>query len=321
MATGSIALGQLAECVFAVESGSYGTPAATGYRKAFYYSSSLAQTKPLEGDPVIGASYNNFRDATQPAPAMSEHGGQIVVPVCLNQIGDWLKMIMGAPATSGSTNLTHVFTSGKLTLPTYTIEMNPVASDFRQHVGVAARSFRLNLQDANGYQRAEIAMLGYGENLLAATGAGTPTAARAYDPVKATGSAVYLGGTQIGVLMGLDLTYELGLIQDRYVDGSDNFGAAVLAEQAQISGSMRVRYTGPTFDAAAVAETEQALEIRMIKSANNSLVLNMPAVRLGRGGVQIDGPGGIEQSIPFRAAQTSLAAMLTATLKNQIASY
>lgn len=321
MATSSIALGQVSRMAFANEPGAYGVAASTGYRYGFYYESSLRETKPIEPDPVIGAGLNNFRDASAPAPSQSEHGGSVSVPVCLNQFGDWLKMVLGAPSTSGSTNFTHVFTSGKLTLPTNTIEMNPIAGDFRQHVGLAARSLRFDFAGGNGNQRAEIDMLGYGETLLGSTGAGTPTAARAYDPIKATGAAVFLGGTQVGVLLSANIVYETGLVQDRYIDASDKFGAAILAEQAQLSGELRVRYTGPTFDAAAVAETDQALEIRMIRGANNSLVLAAPAARLGRSGVPIGGPGGIEQTIPFRCAQTSGAPMLTATLKNQIATY
>lgn len=321
MATSPIALGQLARLAMATESGSYGTPAATGYRYHYFYSSSLRETKPIENDPVIGAGLQNFRDATAPAPAQSEHNGQIAVPVCLNGIGDWLALVLGPPTTTGAADFTHVFSSGGVTLPTNTIEFNPATNDFRQHVGVAARSLKFDFQGGNGYQRAEMDMLGWGENLLTATGAGSPLAPRAYDPVKATGAAVFLDGTQIGVLLSASLTYETGLIQDRYIDGSDRFGAAILAEQANLTGELRVRYTSPTFDAAAIAETDHALEIRMIKSAKNSLTLSASAARLSRAGVQINGPGGIEQTIPFRCAQTGAAAMVTATLKNQVASY
>lgn len=321
MPTSSIALGQLSKLAFADEAGAYGTPAASGYRYGFYYKASLRETKPIESDPIIGAGYNNFRDATAPAPTLSEHGGSLELPLCLNGIGDWLKLLFGAPSTSGATNFTHVFNSGALTLPTRTIELNPIAADFRQHVGLAAKSLALDVADANGFQRAVMELLGYGENLLGSTGAGSPTAARAYDPVKATGGAVLLGGVAVGVLLSARLNYDTGLSLDRYIDASGKFGAAVLAEQASLTGELRVRYTSPTFDTTAVNETDQSLEFNFVKSANNSLTLFAPAARLGRAGVAIEGPGGIEQTIPFRCAQTTGAAMLTATLKNQIASY
>ncbi|MGD9545041.1 MAG: phage tail tube protein [Methylocystis sp.] len=321
MSTGSIALGQVARLAFKDESGAYGTPASGNYQYGFYYKSSLRETKPIEADPIIGAGYNNFRDATPPAPALSEHGGSLELPVCLNQIGDWLKLLFGAPQTSGSTNFVHVFSSGALTLPTRTIELNPIAGDFRQHVSCAARNFSFDSADANGYQRASMDLLGYGENLLGSSGAGTPTAARAYDPVKATGGAVLLGGVAVGVLLSAKFMYETGLSQDRYVDGLAKFGASILSEQASLTGELRVRYTSAAFDTAAVNETDQSLEFNFVKSANNSLTFLAPAARLGRAGVAIEGPGGIEQTIPFRCAQTAGAPMLTATLKNQIASY
>ena len=179
----------------------------------------------------------------------------------------------------------------------------------------------LDASDKAGYQRVSMDMLGFGENLLSTTGAGTPTAARAYDPAKATGGIVKLGGTQVGVLLGASFTYETGLAQDRYVDGVGDFGAAILASQAMLTGELRVRYTGQTYDAAAAAETDQSLEFSFVKGVNNSISFLAPAARLALAGVSIDGPGGIEQTIAFRCAQTSGAAMLGVTLKNQIASY
>lgn len=321
MSTAAIALGQVAKLAFADEVGAYGVAAATGYRNAFYYKSSLRESKPIESDPVIGAGFNNTRDATTPAPSLAEHGGQLELPMCLNQIGDWLKLVFGAPTTSGSTNYTHLFSSGGLTLPTRTIELSPAASDFRQHVSCAARSLKIDISDKAGYQRAILDLLGYGENMLGSTGAGTPTAARAYDPLAATIGLVKLGGVQVGSLLAASLTYETGLAQDRYVDGVGKFGAAILASQAMLTGELRVRYTGSALDAAALAETDQSLEFSFTKSANNSISFLAPAARLGRAGVQIEGPGGIEQALPFRCAQTSGAAMLAVTLKNQQATY
>lgn len=320
MPTTDIARGRLAELAFADESSTYGTPASTGYRRCFYYSAGLRESAPLESDPVIGAGRHNSRDSEEGVTGLSEHGGQLVLPMCLNQIGDWLKLVFGAPATTGSTNFTHVFSSGANTLPTRTIELRPIASDFRQHVGCAASGLSVQAQDQGGIQRVTLDLLGFGENLLGSSAAGSVTAARAYDPMKATGGAVLLGGTQIGVLMAANFAYQTGLTQDRYVDGSAKFGAAVLSEEATLTGELRVRYTGSTYDANAVAETDQTLEFSFSRGANNSLSFLAANARLARSGVPIEGPGGIEQTIAFRCNQTT-SAMLVATLKNQIATY
>jgi hypothetical protein len=320
MATASIALGQLADLLFKVEA-SYGVSPGGNFQKAHFYKASLRETKPLENDPIIGSIYNNFRDPGAFAPALSEHGGTLELPLCINQIGDWLKLVFGAPSTSGATNFTHVFTSGALTLPSYAVEIKPISGDFRMHTGIAARSMTLDLADAAGMQRVMLDVLGYGEAIAGSTGGGTPTAPRTYAPFKATGAQVKLDTVAVGSLLSARLTYETGLSQDRFIDASDKFGAAVLAEQAQLSGELRVRYSAATYDSLAAAETEKALSIEFIVGANNSLIIDAPAIRFARAGVAIEGPGGIEQTISFRARQTTSAPQMTATLKNQVASY
>lgn len=320
MATASIALGQLSDLLFKVES-SYGVAPSGNYRKAHFYKASLRETKPIENDPIIGSTYDNFRDQAAFAPALSEHGGSLELPLCLNQIGDWLSLVFGAPVSSGATNYTHVFESGALTLPSYAVEIKPIAGDYRMHTGLAARSLTFDLANAAGMQRMVLDLLGYGEAIAGSTAGGTPVAARTYAPFKATGAQVKLDSVAVGSLLSAKFTYEAGLVQDRYIDTSDKFGAAVLAEQAQFSGELRVRYAGPTYDSLAAAETEKTLGIEFVVGANNSLILTSPAVRFARAGVPIEGPGGIEQTIQFRARQTASTPMLTATLKNQIASY
>lgn len=320
MATASIALGQLSDLLFKVES-AYGAAPSGNWQKAHFYKASLRETKPLENDPIIGSIYDNFRDPGAFAPALSDHGGTIELPLCLNQIGDWLSLVFGAPTTTGSTNYTHVFESGALTLPTYAVEIKPIAGDYRLHTGVAARSLTFDLADVSGMQRMMLDTLGYGEAIAGSSAGGTPSAPRTYAPFKATGAAVKLDSTAVGVLLSAKFTYETGLVQDRYVDTLDKFGAAVLAEQAQLSGELRVRYAGATYDSLAAAETEKTLGIEFVVGANNSLILTSPAVRFARAGVAIEGPGGIEQTLTFRARQTTGAPMLTATLKNQVATY
>jgi hypothetical protein len=320
MATASIALGQLSDLLFKVES-TYGTAPAGNFQKAHFYKASLRETKPLENDPIIGNAYDNFRDQAAFAPALSEHGGTLELPLCINQIGDWLSLVFGAPSTSGSTNYTHVFESGALTIPSYAIEVKPISGDYRMHTGVAARSLTFDLADAAGMQRMMLDVLGYGEAIAGSTGGGTPSAARTYAPFKATGAQVKLDSTAVGTLLSARFSYETGLTQDRYIDTSDKFGAAVLAEQAQFTGELRVRYAGATYDSLAVAETEKTLGIEFVVGANNSLIITSPAVRFARAGVPIEGPGGIEQTIAFRARQTASTPMVTATLKNQVATY
>jgi hypothetical protein len=320
MATTPIARGRLSQMALAFQD-DFTTPAEDGYLASYFYSHSLREAETPETDPLIGSAFNNSRDETPAAPGLSNHSGDIEVPLCLNGIGDWLKLVFGAPTTTGAgEDKTHVFASGTATLPSATAEFRAVAGDFRQHVGLTATQFRMTLADAAGYQRATISVIGRAENLLGASAAGVAVA-RALNQFPNSGSAVFMGGVQVGVLLGFDFTYTTGATGERYIDGDAQVAAAVLDEDATFTGNMRVRYTGPTFDTLAKNRTDSALEVRFVKSSTQQLVLALPAVRLGRAGATVSGPAGIEQSLPFRSGQTTAAAMVTATLKNQIVSY
>ncbi len=322
MPTSSVALGQLTKGCFYDES-TFATPPSAQYRSFNYYKSSLREVAPPVADDIIGGDMQNFRDARPVSFDLSTHDGDLDLPLCLNQIGDWLKLLLGAPSTSNvSANYTHVFTSGAATLPTRTVELKLGASDFRQHIGCTAKSLKFTAKDDKGFQRLQLALIGAGENLLSAT-ASSPAAstARTLDQIKATGATVKLDSVQVGKLVEIDWTYATGAQAERYVDGSARVSEISLPDTATINGNLKIRYTSQTLDAQALAETASTLEVIFSKGANNSLSLLMPQIKLGRAGAQIDGPGGIEQTFPFTASQTGAAAMLTATLKNQITAY
>jgi len=56
-------------------------------------------------------------------------------------------------------------------------------------------------------------------------------------------------------------------------------------------------------------------------SANLSLTIEMPNARLAPKGTPISGPAGLDVSYDYRAEQVNSAPMVTATLKNQTATY
>ncbi len=321
MPTSTIALGQLVSAAFSDET-TFGTPSAAAYTGFYYYKSSLFEDIPPDPDMVIGGDFQNFRDQRPAEPGLSTHGGDLTLPWCINGMGDWLKLCFGAPVTtnvSGSNNQ-HVFASGRAVLPTRTIEMKALSNDFRQHVSCFARSLKLAVKPDRGVQQVSLSLTGVGENLLTASVAASP-ASRAYRPVRAAGSAIYVDGAQVAVLLEGDVSYETGMEAERYVNASARVAAAVASGFAAGSGTLRMRYIGSAYDAYADANSDHTLEVRSTLDANSSLSFLWNAVRFGRGGARVDGPGGLEQSIPFRAALTASAPMLTVTLKNQITGY
>lgn len=320
MATTPIAKGRLTKLLFA-DDATFGTAPASGYKPTLYYTHSLKQSRPLVDEPLIGGNLNNGNDSTAQQQGLPDLAGDIVVPVDLAHFGYWLKLLLGAPTTTGTTNYTHAFSSGATALPTRTVEIEYGASDFWQFVSLGAKSVTLDISDQPGQQRATLSLLGKKRVLLSASGAGTPAALAALDPLAATLGTLLIDTVAAGSILSARFTYDTGAAIDRYVDGDEYASAIVLADDAKFSGELRVRYTGQTLEAIADAKTAKNLEFRWSKSANNSLSLVAGQAFLEPAGAPIQGPGGVEASYSFQASQTSAAAMLAVTLKNQIASY
>ena len=319
MPTATIGSGHLTKFRFKDET-TFGVAPSGNWIEGYFYQNTLAEKQPFEDDDVIGGVKHNSRDSREPAPGLSTTQGQLSLPLCLNAIGDALKLILGAPSTSGATNFTHVFASGAAQLPTRSIEQMISANDFRQFLGCAAKTMKIDAKDDKGVQRIVFDLLAQREVLLTSTAAGAPTT-RVYDPMARTKADVYLNSVQLGLCTDFSLEYGTGVDVERYIDGNAYPSAMILAGLATLGGSFKVRYSGQTLDNLAIGAADQALELRFVKSGNNSLVIAMPAARLSRAGAPINGAGALEQEFMFRCSQTSVAAMMTATLKNQIASY
>lgn len=320
MATTPIAKGRLTELLLADEA-TFGTAPSTGYKPTVYYTHSLKQARPLEDDPQIGGGLNNGNDSTEQQQGLPDVAGDIVVPADLAHFGYWLKLLLGAPTTTGTTNYVHAFSSGAATLPTRTAELKYGASNFHQFVGLGAKTLAMDISDQGGKQRATISMIGKKRVLLSASGAGTPAAIAAFDPLAATLGSLLIDDVAAGSVLSMRLNFDSGIAVDRYADGDEYASAIVIANDAKLSGEIRVRYSGQTLEAIADAKTAKKLEFRWSKSTNNSLSFVAGQAFLEPAGAPVTGPGGIDSSFSFQASQTSAAAMLAVTLKNQIASY
>ncbi|MFC3693417.1 phage tail tube protein [Chenggangzhangella methanolivorans] len=288
------------------------------------YTSQLDSQKPMENDPILGGGQNNSRDATPPAPGLVTAGGQIVAPLDVNHIGHWLHLFFGAAAASGSGVVTHVFTSGKAQLPSKTIQQK-LAGRLLQTYGVVGRTMRFELGQAAGFRRVTMD-LGAKDDMPftggdIATNEITRAAALADARVPATRGELLVGGVVVATLLSFDGTYDTALAEERYVDNTDTIsGYAPGDQEASWRGSMTLRWNDATYDTLARGETDQAMTVRYVRGANQSLSLS-GLMRLERAGLPISGPGKLQQQVTFRGMQGPSAPMLTATLVNAIASY
>lgn len=310
--------------LFMKKQSDFKTPATGDYLRSLVYSFGMAETKPFEDDPLLGLTKTNTRDMTAPSPGLATFAGSIVVPLDFSHLRYWLEMVFGAPAGSGTTpDFTNVFTSGGALLPAVTIERKLAkagGSIFLQSIGIMANTMSIQASRQAGYQRISLDCVGYGEDEIVSTGAGTPAALAAREPFPAAGGIYKIDTVQAAILEA-NLTYNNNL-QPRDEIG-DPWGrlAGFDIGDASLTGTIRLRFRDTTLAAAAIAGTAHAGELLFQQSASRSLSLAAPIVKLERVGLPNEGPGFTDITFNLRAEQDDSDAMLTATLKGGVETF
>src|SRR3712207_5997189 len=85
----------------------YGTASTGNFRWLPFLSCDVGIEQSLLDADVIGLG--GTRDAAAPFLDTVTVAGSAVVPVDLINIGHWLRLLLGAPTTTGTTNYTHSF--------------------------------------------------------------------------------------------------------------------------------------------------------------------------------------------------------------------
>jgi len=296
----------------------YGVSPASGFVRFPFVSSSLGSEQGLIDSDILGQG----RDPAAPSRDVVKVEGDLVVPVDLRNFGHWLKALLGAPATTGAAPgpFAHEFGSGVLVLPSLSVEIGmPEVPAFFLIGGVRLNSLQLNFQ-RSGQASATFNAIGQGEARNNASQGGVPATL----PFKRFGQfqgQVKLDGAPLANLTGANLTYSNNLERietirsDGKIDGADPTIAA-------LTGTIEVRFADTTLLDTAISGAPVALEFAYIISTNEKLAIEAHEVYLPKPKRAISGPGGVQASFDWRAANNTVAGrMMTATLTNDVESY
>ena len=143
------ARGSNAVCVAAFET-TYGTPPGSGYRKLPFVSSQLGEERNLIESDLLGYG----REPLDPIKDVANNDGDLVVPVDVNNFGNWLRLYMGPPVTTAGTPNVHVFTSGAASLPSMALELGlPEVPSFGMNYGVRGNTMKVDLSARRAAER------------------------------------------------------------------------------------------------------------------------------------------------------------------------
>lgn len=301
---------------FAFES-TYGQAPASGYTQLPFISTTLSSKRPLIEDDQLGIG----RDPLAPTLDTVTVDGDHVIPVDVNGIGFWLKLLFGQPTTTGTTPRVHTFQSGNWTLPSASIEVQmPDIPTFPMYTGVMADRLSLSMA-RSGLLQARVGLIAQGETLAVTTQAGTLNTLALQQRFMPFNGAIRRDATLLANIVSADINYMNNLDRietiraDGRIDGLD-------PSKAMMSGNLVARFADTTLLTQATNGSPCSLEFSWTINANQSLVITAHAVYLPVPRREVPGPAGIQTTFDWQAARgTSPARMATVVLTNAVTSY
>ena len=294
----------------------YGTPPASGYKKLPFVSSALGEEQNLIESDLLGLG----REPLPPAKDVANNEGDVVVPVDLRNFGYWLKLLLGAPTTTGTGPYTHTFVSGALALPSMAIEIGlPDVPSYGMNFGVRANAMTIQMQ-RSGHLTATMNLIAQGETRAGTSGAGTPSEAAIERFAQGIG-AIERNGVALGNVVSAELSYSNNLDK---VETIRPDGRIEDAEPAMVAatGNVVVRFANTTLLDQAIDGTACELSFGWEIDPDRSLLFTLHEVYLPRPKLPVSGPAGIQATFAFQAAKDpSLNKTMSAVLINDVATY
>jgi hypothetical protein len=297
----------------------YGTPPGGNWRLMPIRNFDLGAEQPFIDADVIGLATN--RDVAPPFRGIVTVQGQAEVPVDLEFIGDWLRLLLGPPTTTGTApDFQHVFVSGAASLPSNSIEQAmPDVPNYAVSFGVRADTFQIDFSPS-GAATATFGLIAQSATRSNTSSAGTPTT-RDYTAFNKAQGVIRRNNNALAQITGGQLNFSNGIeivqtIRDDYrIEGAD-------PGLSRATGQVTSRFADTTLLDDAINNTAIALEFEYRISATRRLTITLHKTYLALAKTPIQGPQGIEASFDFRCAfDSGVGRMMTVTLCNAVASY
>lgn len=314
----ALASGANFKAAMKVES-TYGTAPSGNWALVPVVSFGLAAEQPFLDNPMLGLG----REQTRPSRDVITVSGDIEVPVDLRNVGHWLKMFLGSPATTEDTGVyTHVFKSTGVTLPSYAIEaQHPDLQTpaYSLYTGVVANTMSLTWQPT-GFPSIRIGVIGKAEAHSTSSVAGTPTTAvvtrfsQPQNTITKDASSWACNG---------QLTLNLGNGYEEYrcIGGGGSL-YAITPGAFTIGGELTTRMEDLTKINLGANATLFDLAVGWTIDSSNKLTFEVEQCELSLLRKGITGPGGIDLTASILGSKdVSEGQALTVTLINNVASY
>jgi hypothetical protein len=297
-----------------IKEATYGTAPGGNWLRMPFMSIDLGAEQPLIQSDVLAVGNN--RDADAPFQDIITVQGNAVVPIDVINIGHWLRMLFGAPVTTGSSpNFIHLFGTGLATLPSQAIEIaHPDVPSFEVCVGARANSLDIDFSPT-GPAQATIGLMAQGSSRAGGTVAGASTSA-VYTRFSKHQGSISRSGSALAQVTGARLNFNNNMEMvrtiraDRKLEGIDP-GVSL------ITGQITTRFENTTLLTQADNGSSAEFAFAYTIDANTSLTFTLHEAYLALAKTPITGPAGVEATFDFRAAFNATATRaMTVVLRN-----
>jgi len=260
------------------------------------------------------------RESLAPTMGRKSVAGDIKVPVDLRNMGIWLTGLLGSAVTTEATGVyTHVFSSGKSILPSFTVEKSfKEVADFSIFNGCKIGNMDFDFQ-ADGNAAVSMGLTGQGEENSDISVQPTP-AKLVYKPFSNAQGFVNIDGAEVEIMSAsLSLNNNLSPIE---TIRSDNKIGGIETGMFNATGSVSVKFTNKDLLNKAIAGTPVSMSLGFKFSDTEKMTIKVLEAYISKPGKAIDGPGGIELSFDFQGAKNvSAGKMVEVELINDVESY
>lgn len=295
----------------------YGTPPGSGFFGLPFVSSNLGAEQPLLESDLLG----NGRESYDPTYDVITNDGDVVVPVDVRYFGHWLKLLLGAPTSTGATGeYEHSFASGATSLPSMAIETQfPDVPSYAMSYGLRANQMQIQMQ-RGGLLNATIGLIGKGEGRATGTSAaGSLAAPLAVDRFTQFTGEIKREGVKIGSIVSASIGYTNALDKIETIQPNGEIEDAD-GGTARATGSIKSRFASHQLSDDASDQTPVELSFGWTFGDSASLIFRVPRVFLPRTKRPIDGPAGVQATYNWQASGAE-GPCLTAVLTNDKATY
>lgn len=261
------------------------------------------------------------RYGVEPAFGNISVQGAVTVPLDVRNFGYWLKMILGAPTSTGSGTYTHVF-EPETTIPSASVEIGyDDITVYRPFTGIKANSMSLSFQKSIELV-ANIDLMGKNEGDAAESSIAVSPKTLVFDRFNAKGVSLKKGGDAITTVRKVDLTVGNDLATDIFCIDGTGFRNSLPETNFVVQGSIEVLFENSTIYNEAVNGTETSLQITLA-SGTNSLVLDIYELKFPRKPPTSSGSAPVFLELPFIAyyQDNAQGVPFRATLINNVATY